>query len=138
MLGVRRTDGNLMLLYATYIAALSTGNVLNNNYMFLLGYTMPASVLAYPITLLVADVICELWTQEDAARVVLLGLAEKFIGIILLGLSTLINIFPRYGAGRNSGVSWATRSGRCPATWCCGGTSVSGLAPSSPSPLRNS
>ena len=45
MMGLQRTDGNLMFLYALFLAALSVGNVLDNSYMYLLGYTLPASAL---------------------------------------------------------------------------------------------
>ena len=87
-----------MFLYAVYLAALSLGNVLDNGYVVLFGATLPASVLAYPLTFLVANIICELWTRDDAVRVVLLGLSVKFVGIVLLGLAQLLTIFPDYGA----------------------------------------
>lgn len=97
MLGVKRTDGNLMFLYAVYLAALSVANVLDNSYVFIFGHTLPASVLTYPITLLVANVIRELWEEKYASRVVLLGLSVKFVGIVLLGLSQLLTVVPDYG-----------------------------------------
>lgn len=97
MLAVKRTDGNLMFLYAVYLAALSVANVLDNSYVFIFGHTLPASVLTYPITLLVANVIRELWEEKYASRVVLLGLSVKFVGIVLLGLSQLLTVVPDYG-----------------------------------------
>ena len=97
MLGVKRTDGNLMFLYAVYLASLSVANVLDNSYVFIFGHTLPASVLTYPITLLVANVVRELWEEKYASRVVLLGLSVKFVGIVLLGLSRLLNVIPDYG-----------------------------------------
>ena len=98
MMGLQRTDGNLMFLYALFLAGLSVGNVLDNSYFYFMGYLLPASILAYPMTFLVTGTICELWEEKYASRLVLLGLSVKFVGIILLGLSQLLKIFPDYGA----------------------------------------
>ena len=97
-MGVKRTDGNLMFLFAVYLAALSLGNVLDDSYVVLFGSALPASVLAYPLTFLMANIICELWGRDDAVRVMILALSMKFIGIVLLGLAQLVAIFPDYGA----------------------------------------
>lgn len=97
-MGVKRTDGNLMFLFAVYLAALSLGNVLDDSYVVLFGAALPASVLAYPLTFLMANIICELWGRDDAVRVMILALSTKFIGVILLGLAQLVAIFPDYGA----------------------------------------
>lgn len=106
-MGVKRTDGNLMFLFAVYLAALSLGNVLDDSYVVLFGATLPASVLAYPLTFLMANIICELWGRDDAVRVMLLALSVKFIGVVLLGLAQLVAIFPDYGARR---VLWGLLS----------------------------
>ena len=98
MLGLKKTDANLMFLYAVYLAALFVGNSMNDSYMVLFGMTLPASVLAYPLTCLVACIVCELWTREDAAKVALLGLNIKFVGVVLLGLAQILTIFPDPGA----------------------------------------
>ena len=98
MMGLRRNEGNLMFLYAVYLAALAVGNVMDDRYMIFLGTTLPASVLAYPLTFLVLCVVGELWTREDAGRLVLLGLNVKFVGVVLLGLSQFLTLFPNDGA----------------------------------------
>ena len=100
MLGLKKTDGNLMFLYAVYLSAIFVGNVLDNSYVHLFDRILPASILAYPLTCLVVCIICELWTREDAGRVVLLGLSIKFVGVVLLGLAQLFRVFPDYGAQR--------------------------------------
>lgn len=89
-----------MFLFAVYLAVLSIGNVMDDSYVVFLGTTLPASVLAYPLTFLVANIICELWGRDDAIRVMLLGLSVKFVGIVLLGLAQLVTIFPDPGARR--------------------------------------
>lgn len=86
-----------MLLYAVYIASLSVGNILDDSYIFIFGHTLPASVLSYPLTFLVANIIRELWEEKYASRLVLLGLSVKFVGIVLLGLSQLLTVVPDYG-----------------------------------------
>lgn len=96
MIGVKRTDSNLMFLYAAYLAALHVGNTLDSNYTFLFGMILPASVFAYPATLLLLCVISELWTREDAQKLVVLGLSTKFIGIIFLGLVRVFDVVPNY------------------------------------------
>ena len=97
-MGVKRTDGNLMFLYAAYLAALSVGNLMDGKYILFLGMTLPASVLAYPVTLLVSCVISELWTRDDAYRLVILALSIKFLGVVLLGAAQVMTLFPDYGA----------------------------------------
>lgn len=89
-----------MFLFAVYLAVLSIGNVMDDSYVVFLRTTLPASVLAYPLTFLVANIICELWGRDDAIRVMLLGLSVKFVGIVLLGLAQLVTIFPDPGARR--------------------------------------
>lgn len=90
-MGFRRSDGNLMFLYALYMAALSIGNLLDSGFVSVIGYPLPASLLLYPITILVLCIICELWTSDEAYRLVFLGISAKFIGIILLTLSELLS-----------------------------------------------
>ena len=97
-MGVKRTDGNLMFLYAAYLAALSVGNLMDGKYILFLGMTLPASMLAYPMTLLVSCVISELWTRDDAYRLVILALSIKFLGVVLLGAAQVMTLFPDYGA----------------------------------------
>ena len=89
-MGVRRSDGNLMFLYAVYLAALSIGNLMDRGFISLIGYPLPASIVFYPITIVVLCTICELWASDDAYRLVFLGMSAKFIGIILLTLSGFV------------------------------------------------
>ncbi len=97
-MGVKRTDGNLMFLYAAYLAALSVGNLMDGKYVLFLGMTLPAAVLAYPVTFLVLCIISELWTSDDAYKLVILAVSVKFLGVVLLGAAHVLASFPEYGA----------------------------------------
>lgn len=116
MMGVKRSDENLMFLYATYLATLFIANSVSNEYAQFLGTTMPISSLVYPITFLITCVICELWESEDSYRLIVLGLFIKFIGIVFLGLAQLIAEFPDQNAQQELwsvlGVSFGKVSGR--------------------------
>lgn len=100
-MGVRRTDGNLMFLYAVYLAALSMGNLMDRSMMSVFNYPLPASVAIYPITLLVLCTICELWSTDDAYKMVMLGVSTKFLGIIMLTLSGFFASPPIIGVAPN-------------------------------------
>lgn len=100
-MGVRRTDGNLMFLYAFYLAALSLGNLMDRGMMSIFNYPLPASVAIYPITFLVTCTICELWSTDDAYKLVMLGVCTKFLGIIMLTLSGLFASPPIIGVAPN-------------------------------------
>lgn len=89
-MGVRRTDGNLMFLYSIYLSALSVGNMMDRGMIALVGFMLPASVLFYPITLLVLCIVHELWTEDEAYKLALLGVSTKFLGIVFLTASSLI------------------------------------------------
>lgn len=93
-MGVRRTDGNLMFLYALYLSALSIGNLMDRGMVALSGFMLPASVLFYPITLLVLCIVNELWTEDEAYKLALLGLSTKFLGIIFVTLASIITRQP--------------------------------------------
>ena len=102
-MGVKRTDGNLMFLYAFYLAALSVGNVMDRSMMSILGWSVPASVLPYPITLMILCTICELWTTDEAYKLVMLGISAKFLGIIMLTLSGVVTTTPIIGVLAEAG-----------------------------------
>ena len=120
MLAVKRTDGNLMFLYAVYLASLSVGNVLDSSYVYIFSVTLPASVLTYPLTFLVANIIRELWEEKYASRLVLLGFSVKFVGIVLLGLSRLVTTFPDWGAQRDLWNALGTSFWEVGAQWVLG------------------
>ena len=97
MIGVKRTDGNLMFLYAVYLSSLFLSNMTNGQQVCFLGMMLPAASMTYPISMLTLCVVCELWRREEAYKMVFLALSIKFIGIIMLGLSQLFINMPRYG-----------------------------------------
>ena len=98
MPGVKRTDGNLMMLCAVYLAALFIANSGSSKFVIILGHTLPSSTIMYPMTLMVLCVISELWDRRETYRLVMLGLSTKFVGVVLLGLAQLcFRTFPRYG-----------------------------------------
>ena len=97
MLGVKKTDGNLMFLYAVYLSSLFLSNMTNGQQVYFFGMMLPAASMTYPVSLLTLCVICELWRREEAYKLVFLALSIKFMGIVMLGTSQLFINLPRYG-----------------------------------------
>ena len=97
MLGVKKTDSNLMFLYAVYLAAIFLSNLTYGQQAIFFGILLPAAGMTYPISLLTLCVICELWRRGEAYKLVFLALSIKFMGIVMLGTSQLFINLPRYG-----------------------------------------
>ena len=48
-------------------------------------FTVPAAIVAYPITYLVTDIIGEIWGKEQANKTVKIGVICQIISIVLIG-----------------------------------------------------
>ena len=122
MLGVKRTDGNLMFLYAVYLASLFVGNMLDSSFVSISNVMVAASILAYPLTFLVTNIVRELWDVKSASRAVLLGVSVKFVGIVLLGLSQLTTLTMDTSAYRELWRMLGTSLWLVGAQWVLGNT----------------
>ncbi len=91
---MQKTTRNLNLLNGIFITSLITSNVLSSKLVAIGSLTVPAAVVAYPITFLMTDVIGELWGREEANRTVRLGLICQVLSLILIGLALILPVAP--------------------------------------------
>jgi len=78
---MKKTVTNLIVLNCIFVACLIISNVVSSKVVTILGLTVPAAIVAYPLTFLMTDVIGEIWGKEEANRTVWIGLLCQ--GIVL-------------------------------------------------------
>ncbi len=92
---MKKTPQNLILLNVLFVTSLVTSNVLSGKIVLLFGaLTVPAAVVAYPLTFLMTDVIGEIWGKQEANRTVLYGIACQLLSLLMIGLAILLPVAP--------------------------------------------
>lgn len=91
---MRKTEKNLMLVNAIFITSLLIANVVSSKIVSFWGLTVPAAIVAYPLTFLMTDVIGEIWGKEEANKTVKLGFVCQMISLILIGGAILLPVAP--------------------------------------------
>ncbi len=74
----------LLLLSSGFVISLATANILAVKLVSVGGLTLPAGVIAYPLTFLFSDVIAEVWGKKTARTVVWIGFATNLLMLLLL------------------------------------------------------
>ena len=83
-------------LVAVFVTSLVTANVLATKLFSFIGFTLPAGVIAYPITFLMTDVIGEIWGKKVVTRVVWAGFFCSILAMSLGFLAVLLPAAPFY------------------------------------------
>ena len=91
---MRKTEKNLMLVNAIFITSLLIANVVSSKIVSFWGLTVPAAIVAYPLTFLMTDVIGEIWGKEEANKTVKLGFICQMISLVLIGCAILLPVAP--------------------------------------------
>lgn len=91
---MRKTEKNLMLVNAIFLTSLLVANVVSSKIVSFLGLTVPAAIVAYPLTFLMTDVIGEIWGKEEANKTVKLGFICQMISLVLIGGAILLPVAP--------------------------------------------
>ena len=91
---MKKTEKNLMLLNGIFVTSLVISNVLSSKIAMIGSLTVPAAVVAYPLTFLMTDVIGELWGKEEANRTVRLGVVCQLVSLALIGLALILPVAP--------------------------------------------
>lgn len=73
-----------MALTCFFVASLIVSNIIAAKVVCIGWIEMPAAVIAYPITFLCTDVICEIWGKEEARRTVHLGFVVQIFSLVLI------------------------------------------------------
>ena len=83
-----------MLVNAIFITSLLIANVVSSKIVSFWGLTVPAAIVAYPLTFLMTDVIGEIWGKEEANKTVKLGFICQMISLVLIGGAILLPVAP--------------------------------------------
>lgn len=91
---MRKTEKNLMLVNAIFLTSLLVANVVSSKIVSFWGLTVPAAIVAYPLTFLMTDVIGEIWGKEEANKTVRLGFICQMVSLVLIGGAVLLPVAP--------------------------------------------
>ena len=91
---MRKTKKNLMLVNAIFLTSLLVANVVSSKIVSFWGLTVPAAIVAYPLTFLMTDVIGEIWGKEEANKTVKLGFICQMVSLVLIGGAILLPVAP--------------------------------------------
>ena len=91
---MKKNESNLTLLNGVFITSLLIANVVSSKIVYFCGLTVPAAIVAYPVTFLMTDVIGEIWGKEEANRTVRLGFICQCLSLLLILLAMLLPVAP--------------------------------------------
>lgn len=91
---MKTTTRNLMALNGVFVMTLVTANVCAGKIVSFGSFTVPAAVVAYPLTFLMTDVIGELWGREEANATVRLGFFCQLLSSLLILLAIRLPVAP--------------------------------------------
>ena len=91
---MRKTEKNLMLVNAIFLTSLLVANAVSSKIVSFWGLTVPAAIVAYPLTFLMTDVIGEIWGKEEANKTVKLGFICQMVSLVLIGGAILLPVAP--------------------------------------------
>lgn len=91
---MKKTEKNLMLVNAIFLTSLLVANVVSSKIVSFWGLTVPAAIVAYPLTFLMTDVIGEMWGKEEANKTVKLGFICQMVSLALIGGAILLPVAP--------------------------------------------
>lgn len=89
---MRKNTNNLIILNCIFVVALIVANIVACKVVVFWKFTVPAAIVAYPITYLMTDIIGEIWGKEEANRTVKLGIICQIISLIMIGLAILLPV----------------------------------------------
>lgn len=81
---MKKTHSNLLILNTVFVTALLIANVAASKVVSFWGLTVPAAIVAYPLTFLMTDIIGEIWGKEEANRTVKIGVLCQLISLALI------------------------------------------------------
>ena len=91
---MKKTTGNLVLLNCLFVTSLLIANVVSCKVVVFWCFTVPAAIVAYPLTFLMTDVIGEIWGKEEANKTVRNGFICQLSSLVLIGGAILLPIAP--------------------------------------------
>lgn len=89
---MKKTYSNLLILNTVFVTALLIANVAASKVVSFWGLTVPAAIVAYPLTFLVTDIIGEIWGKDEANRTVKIGVLCQLISLALISIAVALPV----------------------------------------------
>lgn len=89
---MKKTQTNLTIVNCIFVSTLLIANVVSSKIVSFWGLTVPAAIIAYPITFLMTDVIGEIWGKKEANKTVLIGFICQIVSLLLIGGAILLPV----------------------------------------------
>ncbi len=80
-------EKSFIILLSIFVGSITIASVLANKIINVFGLFVPAGVLAYSMTFLMTDAICEIWGKETAKHTVLGGFLGLLAVLLLIQIS---------------------------------------------------
>ena len=81
-------------LTSFFIALLVLTNVIAGKYITFLGFPISCSILVYPFTFVIADIVSEVYGMQRAKMLVITGFIVSFVVAILVWIANILPIAP--------------------------------------------
>ncbi len=91
---MKKNQNNLILLNGIFVTSLVISNVMSSKIVAIGPLTVPAAVVAYPLTFLMTDVIGEVWGKQEAKNAVRFGLICQMLSLLLIVLGIVLPAAP--------------------------------------------
>lgn len=89
---MKKTYSNLIILNTVFVTALLIANVAASKVISFGGLTVPAAIVAYPLTFLVTDIIGEIWGKNEANRTVKIGVLCQLTSLLLISIAVALPV----------------------------------------------
>ncbi|MBT9159313.1 MAG: queuosine precursor transporter [Dehalococcoidia bacterium] len=92
------SQSKLLLLTALFVICLGAANILSAAKLIsIFGFTVDAGIIAYPLTFLFTDIVCEVWGKRTATRVVWVGFFANMLMMLLIWIGGILPPSPQWG-----------------------------------------
>ena len=90
----QNSASRLLLLAGIFMGSLVVAAAIGSKLITLFGLTFSATVLSYPITFLITDIVADVWGKEKARKIVLYGFAVTILAYLLIYLAIILPSAP--------------------------------------------
>jgi uncharacterized integral membrane protein (TIGR00697 family) len=92
------SQSKLLLITGLFVICLGAANILSAAKLIsILGFTIDAGIIAYPLTFLFTDVVVEVWGKKTARSVVWVGFFANILLMILIWIGGILPPSPEWG-----------------------------------------
>lgn len=89
---MKKDTNNLIILNNIFVSCLIISNILSAKIISIFGLTVPAAIVAYPITFLITDIVGEIWGARDANNIVKNGFICQIVSLILIAIAITLPV----------------------------------------------